>query len=132
MSGTDAGQSFNTYPFMNDKFIPDDYYLNDYGIRNFFENTVSINFNHRWLATITFLVILYFSLYLIFIKKMKSQKFQLILVIIFVILQFFLGILTLLSNVEIIIASMHQINSTLLLASFLFVYYRIKIERTHL
>ena len=25
MAGTNAGQSFNTYPLMNGKFIPDDY-----------------------------------------------------------------------------------------------------------
>ena len=39
-----------------------DYELNqiffeDLGILNIFENTVAINFNHRWLGTITFLFV---------------------------------------------------------------------------
>ena len=30
MAGTNSGQSFNTFPLMNDKIFPDDYYLEDY------------------------------------------------------------------------------------------------------
>ena len=34
MAGSHAGQSFNTYPLMNGKIIPDDIYLADLGIFN--------------------------------------------------------------------------------------------------
>ena len=57
MAGTDAGQSFNTFPLMNGKIFPDDYFLENLGIFNLFENIIAINFNHRWLASITFLYI---------------------------------------------------------------------------
>lgn len=127
MAGSNAGQSFNTYPLMNGKFIPEDYYINDYHIiRNFFENTVAINFNHRWLATITFLFTIFFVIYLYFKKKYINYKLSILLIFLFAILQFFLGILTLLTNVEIYLASLHQINSMLLLASFIFYYFSIK------
>ena len=79
MAGTHAGQSFNTYPLMNGKIIPDDYYLRDLGLLNMFENTVAINFNHRWVATITFLNIFIFCVKLsIFIFVSTNSGFMVI------------------------------------------------------
>ena len=57
MAGTNSGQSFNTFPLMNGKIIPDDYIIDDLGIYNIFENTVAINFNHRWLSIFVFFYI---------------------------------------------------------------------------
>ena len=34
MAGTNSGQSFNTFPLMNGKIIPDDYHMEDYGNKN--------------------------------------------------------------------------------------------------
>ena len=62
MAGTHSGQSFNTFPLMNGEFIPEGYYFNEYGWVNSFENTVAINFNHRWLASFTFLLFISTSL----------------------------------------------------------------------
>ncbi len=126
MAGSHAGQSFNTYPLMNGALIPEDYYLYEYGLKNFFENTVAINFNHRWLATFTFLLIISLIIYLYTIPKYKSFIFEISLILFFSCLQFLLGILTLLTNVQIILASLHQINSMLLLATLMLFYYRIK------
>ena len=56
MAGTNSGQSFNTFPLMNGKIIPDDYIIDDLGIYNIFENTVAINFNHRWLSIFVFFI----------------------------------------------------------------------------
>ncbi len=126
MAGSHAGQSFNTYPLMNGSLIPEDYYLYEYGLKNFFENTVAINFNHRWLATFTFLLIVSLIIYLYTIPKYKSFIFEMSLILFFSCLQFLLGILTLLTNVQIILASLHQINSMLLLATLMLFYYRIK------
>ena len=128
MAGTHAGQSFNTFPLMNGKFIPEDYYLADLGFLNFFENTVTINFNHRWLASLTFIYIFaFFSYSVLSIKKYVNVIFN-YLVIFFLIIQFALGILTLLSNVHISYASLHQTNSVLLLASLLLYYHQYKIN----
>ena len=129
MAGTNAGQSFNTYPLMNDKLIPDDYFMEGYGIINFFENTIAINFNHRWIATLTFVIIIILTLYLKYVSKLNKINLGLLLIFVLAILQFTLGILTLLTNVKIVLASFHQLNSTLLLTSVLFTYYLIKKER---
>ena len=128
MAGADAGKSFNTYPLMNGDLFPQDYLLNDLGIRNLFENTVAINFNHRWLATFTFIIIFFSTINLFMNKKYSKHLNEIALIFVLTCFQFILGIFTLLTNVEIILASMHQINSILLLLSFLFFYHRFKRE----
>ena len=131
MAGTHAGQSFNTYPLMNEKIIPDDYFLPDLGIFNFFENVIAINFNHRWLGSITFLFIFSFIIYSILNKNNFVSIKLLLLSLIILTFQFLLGILTLLSNVNINYASMHQTNSVLLLATLLIIYHQYKIKRSY-
>ena len=128
MAGSNAGQSFNSYPLMNGVIFPEGYYMEGLGIKNFFENTITINFNHRWISTLTFLLIVSFVFYLFFSENYINYKLNLYLIFIFLCLQFLLGILTLLSNVEISYASMHQINSMLLLASIIFLYHSIKMK----
>ena len=113
MAGTNAGQSFNTFPLMNGLIIPDGYIVDGYGVRNIFENTIAI---------------ISFTIYLLLSCKitMTIKTISLFSVLFFSSLQFFLGILTLLSNVKISFASLHQSNSVLLLASLLFAYYQFK------
>ena len=126
MAGSHAGQSYNTFPYMNGQLIPEDYFIKEYGYKNFFENVITINFNHRWLATITFTIIIVFLIYNFLTKRYYHYNFHMLIIFLFAILQFLLGILTLLSNVEIILASLHQVNSMLLLASIIFFYHSIK------
>ncbi len=125
MSGSDAGKSFNTYPLMDERLFPEEYYINSYGWLNIFENIVAINFNHRWLATFTFLFVTSVIIYALFSKKFESNKISLYLALFFIFFQFLLGILTLIYGVPIFFASLHQTNSVLLLGSMLFSYYKI-------
>ena len=123
MAGTDSGKAFNTFPLMNEQFLPDGYYFNEYGWKNIFENTIAINFNHRWLAMFTFLFIS--SLIIILIRKDNYNKSSLLLVLIVLLIQILLGILTLIYGVPIKFAILHQTNATLLLASMIFAYHRL-------
>ena len=123
MAGTDAGKSFNTFPLMNEKFIPEGYYLNEYGWKNIFENTIAINFNHRWLAVFTFIFISTIILFLI--NNNNYNKFSLLLVFTVLFIQILLGILTLIYTVPLNLAILHQTNATLLLASMIFAYHRL-------
>ena len=128
MAGSHAGQSFNTYPLMNGKIIPDDIYLAEMGILNLFENTVTINFNHRWIATLTFVYTFSLFLYLLISKFTGLQKSIIVLVLLILSIQFFLGIMALLSNVAIQYASLHQTNSLLLLSILLLAYFKSTIK----
>ena len=129
MAGTDSGQSFNTFPLMNGKIIPDDYFLEDLGIYNIFENTVAINFNHRWFSIFVFFYIIFVCFKFIKFDSKKVPKILVILVLFFLTLQVALGIVTLLSNVYLPIASMHQTNSILLLSTLLISYHQFKYRK---
>ena len=128
MAGSDAGQSFNTYPLMNGKIIPDDIYIEELGAFNIFENTITINFNHRWIATLAFIYTFSFFTYLVFNKFIKISKIIIFSVLIILSLQFLLGIMALLSNVAIHYGSLHQTNSIALLSILLFAYFKSKIK----
>tara|TARA_Y100000741_G_C17844986_1_gene392239 strand:- start:188 stop:535 length:348 start_codon:yes stop_codon:yes gene_type:complete len=112
---------------MNGKMIPDDIYLEDLGLLNIFENTVTINFNHRWIATIAFIYTFFLFCILIF-KKINSLSNKItISVLVILSLQFLLGIMTLLSNVAIHYGSLHQTNSIALLSILFIAYFKSKI-----
>ena len=129
MAGTNSGQSFNTFPLMNGKIIPDDYVIDDLGIYNIFENTVAINFNHRWLSIFVFFYILFVCFRFIKFDNKNVSSILVYLVLFFLTLQVILGIITLLSNVYLPVASLHQTNSILLLSTLLISYHQIKIRK---
>ena len=131
MAGTNSGQSFNTFPLMNGKIIPDDYFLEGLGIFNIFENTVAINFNHRWFSIFVFFYIIFVCFKFIKFDSKKVPKILVILVLFFLTLQVALGIITLLSNVYLPLASMHQTNSILLLSTLLISYHQFKYRKEY-
>ena len=129
MAGTNSGQSFNTFPLMNGKIFPDDYHLEDYGLFNIFENTVAINFNHRWLSILVFIFILFVCFKYFKFNNENISKTLSYLIVFFLTTQVLLGIATLLSNVYLPLASMHQTNSILLLSTLLISYHQFKYRK---
>ena len=129
MAGTNSGQSFNTFPLMNGKIIPDDYHIEDYGIFNIFENTVAINFNHRWLSIFVFFYIVFVCFKFIKFNNSNISNILVYLILFFLSLQVLLGVATLLSNVYLPLASMHQTNSILLLSTLLISYHQFKFRK---
>ena len=73
----------------------------------------------------TFLFISSTIIFLLITKNKKFNKFSILLILIVLSLQIFLGILTLIYEVPFALASLHQTNATLLLASILFAYHRL-------
>ncbi|CAO2191912.1 unnamed protein product [Urochloa humidicola] len=55
VAGNDAGHAYNSFPKMGDTWIPEDVFSMEPLIRNFFENTSTVQLNHRILATATLL-----------------------------------------------------------------------------
>jgi cytochrome c oxidase assembly protein subunit 15 len=113
---------------MNGKFIPDDIFLEDLGFLNFFENTVTINFNHRWIATFTFIYTFSLFIYLIFNKFIYLSNIIIVSILIALTFQFILGIMALLSNVAIEYGSLHQTNSIILLSLLFIAYFKSKLK----
>ena len=122
VSGLDAGRIYQTWPLMGDTYLPNDLYFSS--IKNLFEfnNHSLVQFYHRNLAYLIFLYILILSIF-IFKRKISKLYSTLNILLIFLFLQVFLGILTLVSGLNIYLASAHQITSVLLIISALNLYY---------
>jgi heme a synthase len=123
VSGMDAGSIYNTWPLMGSSYFPDDSRFIEFLDINFFDNPSIVQFVHRNIAYL--IVIIYIYLLIIFIIK-ESQKIFLkpILIIgISLFIQVLLGIITVISGVKIAYASLHQINSIVIILSTLYFLY---------
>ena len=121
LSGLDGGLLYNSWPDMNGSFYPDDVSVKDYFSYNLFYNPSIIQFFHR----ITAYILIIFVIFLNYSFFKKKLYFSNILFFDFaILLQIFLGIITLISGVEIKYASLHQLGSILVLSSYLLILYK--------
>ncbi len=125
VAGTHAGFAFNTFPLMNGKLIPDGLFEHTPLWRNFFENIITVQFDHRILATLLFLMIptFWFKTGRL-TDKIKLQPLARTgshLLLATLLLQVTLGISTLLLVVPVTLAVAHQAGAILLLTAALFV-----------
>lgn len=119
MAGSFAGYTMNTWPKMGDYWIPPGMWTDQYApaIRNLFENPTTVQFIHRYLAWFVALKILLVGL--------KSRKFimggcgrcYVRASVVLVVLQFLVGIMTLVMKVHMHTALTHQLLGLLLLGA---------------
>jgi len=124
VSGLDGGKLYQTWPLMNENYFPDDSNYIDLFSLKVFESPSIIQFLHRNLAYFVFIL---FCLILIMVFKDKDLahlKKNTLLVFVSLLLQIFLGIITVLSGAQIIIASMHQIGSIILVTTSLILVFK--------
>ena len=116
VSGLDAGQIYNSWPLMDENFFPDDSNIKDLFSFKLFETPSLVQFLHRNLA---YFILFFFSTlaYIIFSnKKFVYLRKTTVIISFILIIQVFFGILTVLSGAHILLASMHQISSILLVS----------------
>lgn len=118
VAGTNAGLSFPTWPLMGDSFIPPALYRD--GITSAFEQVTTIHFNHRMLAYVTGVVLIFAALRGLIRSGDMRLRLASILMLTAVCLQIVLGISTVLSHVDITIAAGHQSGAVVLLTTVLF------------
>ena len=122
VSGMDAGTVYNTWPLMGTSYFPDDSRILEFLNISFFDNPSIVQFIHRNLAYL--IVIIYAYLLFLVIKENNKMFIKPILLIgISLFLQIILGVMTLLSGVKIIYASLHQINSIFIILTTLYFLY---------
>ena len=119
VSGMDAGTVYNTWPLMGSSYFPDDSNFIELLDITVFENPSIVQFIHRNLA---YLIILVYIYILIFVFNGSNKIFRkpILIIGISLFLQVILGVLTILSGVKIFYASLHQINSILIILSTLY------------
>ncbi|KAG2666934.1 hypothetical protein I3760_15G088700 [Carya illinoinensis] len=115
VAGNDAGHAYNTFPKMGDTWIPPDVFDLKPVIRNFFENTSTVQLDHRILATATLLSIgtLWWSTRKLDIHPAVRSLIGSIVGM--ASLQVTLGISTLLSYVPVSLGTAHQAGALTLL-----------------
>ncbi|KAJ8754964.1 hypothetical protein K2173_015476 [Erythroxylum novogranatense] len=115
VAGNDAGQAYNTFPKMGDVWIPDDVFDMKPLIRNFFENTSTVQLDHRILAITTLM-----SVGVLWCSTRKLDIHPAVRTLIgstigMATLQVTLGISTLLSYVPVSLGTAHQAGALTLL-----------------
>jgi cytochrome c oxidase assembly protein subunit 15 len=127
VSGMDAGKLYNTWPLMGSSYFPDDSKFIEFLNIKFFDNPSIVQFVHRNLAYLIVIIYIYL-LILVFRVNNKIFRKPIIIIGVSIFLQVVLGVVTLLSGVKIIYASLHQINSILIILSSLYFLYISKYE----
>jgi len=116
VSGMDAGMIYNTWPLMGSSYFPDDNLIVDFFTLSAFNEPSLVQFIHRNLA---YLISILYLIIFVYIRLKNLSDF--IKTIYFLgtllLLQIILGIFTLLSGAQILLASMHQISSIFLVLS---------------
>ena len=119
VSGMDAGKIYNTWPLMGVNYFPDDSSFKEFLNLKVFDNPSIVQFIHRNLA---YTIVMIYALILFkVINSGNKNLYKPIAIIGFSLaLQIILGVITILSGVKMLFASLHQINSILIILSSLY------------
>ena len=122
VSGMDAGKIYNTWPLMGSNYFPNDNeFINLLSLSSFSDPSL-VQFIHRNLAY--FILVLYLLILIKIYRDKIFYFFNIIKIIGFIlIIQILLGIFTLISGAQILLASMHQISSIFLVSSVIYFLY---------
>ena len=116
VSGMDAGMIYNTWPLMGSSYFPDDNSVINFFKLSVFNEPSLVQFIHRNLAYVILFLYLIIFVY-VRLKNLRGFINTVNFLGCLLFLQIILGIFTLLSGAQILIASMHQISSIFLVLS---------------
>ena len=121
LSGLDGGLIYNSWPDMNGTFFPNDVKFNDVINSQLLSNPSIVQFLHRSTAYL----LLFFIIILNYLYIRQKYDFKYVLFFdVAILIQIFLGIITLISGVEIKYASLHQLGSILVLSTYILILYK--------
>ena len=121
-AGLHAGLTYNTFPLMDGRLLPDGYAMLRPVLRNLTENVAAVQFDHRLLATTTLLAVTGFAV----VGWRNGLPRPLMLCLGSAVLaQYLLGVTTLLLVVPIAVATLHQAGAVILLTAVLVVVHRL-------
>ncbi|MBT4888379.1 MAG: heme A synthase [Rhodospirillales bacterium] len=129
VAGLDAGLTYNTFPFMDGKLIPDQLYDGDPFFISAFEDILTVQFNHRILALSTLLIVVLIWLMSFGVDLSQRQRRGMMSLILASVAQVSLGITTLLLVVPVSVASLHQFGAIILLSAAIYAVYTLEWSR---
>ena len=116
-AGLHAGVQFNTFPLMDGRLIPAGYSDVHPALLNMTENPIAVQFNHRLLATLSAITVLTALITGLRLALPRHARQAMLLLGGAMLLQYALGVATLLSVVAMPLALAHQATAVLLLAA---------------
>jgi len=125
-AGLRAGLGFNTYPLMGQQLLADAATTITPFWVNFFENGAMVQFIHRWLG---FMVLLSISaVFFVALSQTRSHRVNQAVawVLGLVVMQFLLGVLTLINYVPLYLALAHQVFACLVLLGAVYLLYIVR------
>jgi len=122
VSGLDAGNIYQSWPLMNGNYFPDDIETTFSNLLHF-NNQSSVQFLHRNLAYTIFFIYMIVGIKIYKVKIINLYKSYFLLSLL-IFTQIILGIITLVSGLEIKYASLHQFTSVFLILASLNIYHR--------
>jgi cytochrome c oxidase assembly protein subunit 15 len=117
VAGLDAGLSHNTWPLMDGRFIPDGLMAMEPAWRNFFENVLTVQFQHRIIAYVIALLALLHAARAVSEKNSPAVRMSGLAILFAVLAQVGFGIWTLLAHVPITLGLIHQGGALVVLAT---------------
>ena len=120
VAGLDAGQIYNTWPKMYEKWIAESVYAMTPLWQNFVYGMSGVQFVHRYLAIAIFLIVAYMYLKSRKTEMLNIQAIAINSLSIIVLLQVVLGVFTLTYGVPIWLGVIHQLGAFILLANTVF------------
>jgi cytochrome c oxidase assembly protein subunit 15 len=132
-AGSRAGYLFNTFPLMDGHLVPTGYAMLHPVWLNWFQNPAAIQFDHRLLATATALAALAAALWGTSPRLMLPQgpRDAMLALGATVVVQYALGVATLLLVVPVDLATLHQVVAVLLLSAALIALHSLRGARPH-
>lgn len=121
VAGIDAGTGYNTWPLMDGRIIPGGLWVMSPAWRNLFENALTVQFFHRLIAYVIAICVAVYA--------WRQRSPPAIALVAVVIVQIVVGILTLLHQVPLSLALIHQGGALILLATALWNLHELLLSR---
>lgn len=111
VAGLDAGRIYNTWPLMHGRLIPREMWDLSPTWSNAVDNPVTVQFLHRWVAVVVALAVL---AVVVFLYRAGARRLAVTFEVVLLV-QFVLGVLTLLNAVPLALGLLHQVVGAALL-----------------
>jgi cytochrome c oxidase assembly protein subunit 15 len=123
VAGTRAGRVYNTFPLMNEHWIPPEIFALEPWYSNFFNNLATVQFDHRLLAWLLAALVPW-----LWWRARRAAPLASHLLLAALVLQIALGIATLLLAVPVALGAAHQAGALLLFTAALTVMHCLRVE----
>ena len=126
VAGLRAGLTYTTWPLMDGVWIPQGLHLLEPWWKNHLENVLTVQFQHRVGAYLSTLAILMFGWYVW--QRLTHLRPAIACLLGALTIQFSLGVATLLTHVNIVLAVAHQLGALLLLSCLVYCLYALPLD----